>query len=663
MIVTEDHINLAERISSGMAPSEAQARSALVVRAAIEAAISDLVNDNRRGGTLYIPRMAGTQLWIDVRAGSLRIPKEVAVVLAPGVVLVPLRDGDPRNFNRLEIAGVLRAPLGTLFATPGWFARQNPGADPALRVAEVGLTSRRLERVHPEWWGAAEAREPRPAGDDEALAAALAAATVGRWSFDDAGVPRELRSVPVELRGAYVLSAPLVIDAATASNGVALRGAAGAPDAPTFRCAPSFPIGEPMVRVLGEAEAVTLEDLGLHGGERAGACVSIASRPRDASQRKHLLRRCTFQGARDALVTFEDERARGDAPAEGATLGQVAESLRVEHCRFLPRAENVTPAAALHLVAPSSVSVDVRGSTFVGQALAMVHALSCGLSLANCHFRNDLAPTRIGAADDDAALHRLGPEGGVDVYLGRAGGWPTGALYAQDCRSTSVQFLATARDASDLQGDCTLIGLHHTRSIIPGRRGLYVLDPPLRVPPLPDVFEPTPPLPSKDPIVGRKVAGPLVFAAPTQVTDAVRSKLDGPANATKVLEALHPSKPSDLPKDIGDTSQPLGMTTPPGIHLVPLDGGSYHIRSLGVELSATRTVASIHWHLPSSVTLMGCRFDTPPGDDLPAVDAFASGGRVIDLGIVGRPEMADRFVRVASGARHVTLESIDARSR
>lgn len=406
-----------------------------------------------------------------------------------------------------------------------------------------------------------------------------------------------------------------------------------------------------MIEVAAEAESVTIEDLCLDAGGLASACVSLADAPTALSpaQRKHLLLRCTFQGARDALVSYTDARALEAPPAEEDAFTRVTESLRVEHCRFLPRDDGAAPGAALRLVAPTSVSVDVRGCTFVGRALAMVYSASCSVSLANCHFRNDQAPTQIGDRDPDDALHRRGPEGGLDVYLGLAGRWPTGTLYAQDCRSNSVQFLATARASSGPQGDCTLIGLHHTRSTLRWHGHLRPLDPPLRPPPLPDGIEPTPILP-----LG-KLVSPMKAPSP---------RLPGVLTTIEPLKVLHPPKRSDPPKVTGDTSQLRDLSTPPDPDslLFNANGVSYDVSALGMDGATGRYVAPIHWHLPSSVTLMGCRFDKTPGDTSPAVDAFISDGRVIDLGIVGQLEVADPLVRVVPGAQHVTLEAIDARS-
>lgn len=125
MAFDDDFQNLADALGAGVpvAPTDA-AR----VRTRLDGLIAGLgVGANRRGGTIYIPRLPGGQLWVDV-ASPLRIPREVTVAVAPGAVIVPVYTGagGEGGARYLEIEGVLDAPIATVFATPGWFARQSP---------------------------------------------------------------------------------------------------------------------------------------------------------------------------------------------------------------------------------------------------------------------------------------------------------------------------------------------------------------------------------------------------------------------------------------------------------------------------------------------------------------------------------------------------------
>lgn len=642
MTWTTDHANLTHRILGVMAEDlaapateplpRARARDPRGVRMAIEQTIAALLT-NRRGGTLYIPHVEGDELWIDVSADSLRIPREIEVALAPGVVLVPVRsEGSGGVEHRLEIAGVLRAPLGTIFATQGWFDRHRDPASAGQRVADVGLTSRRMERVHPEWWGASDPGDGARESDNDALEAALRAATVGRWS-DDGGARHRLPTLPIELRGSYALSRPLTLGDPTGLQvGIELRGAPGGADAVTLRCGPRFPRNQAMIEVAASAASVTLEDLRIDGGTHALSCLAITDAGGAATSRKHLVRRCAFDGARASQISFYDtrvERAPSTDPSAPPPLGRATESLRVEHCRFRLRFSEIASPIALWLTAPPDVTVDVRGSTFVGEAPAMVHARSCGLSLANCHFRNELAPLRLLSTAPDSDLHRDGPEGGVNVFLDGVPTWPVGTLYAQDCRSNSIQFLATRR-AAEVQGDCTIIGLQHVRSSVvwtPGSVKRVPPEPPLeRKPPFWDVFVSDPVLPDDvarkvlDGTLQAKVASPVIARLPKQQRFD-RDKLDA-------LE--------DFPIAYGPGGDSEG-------------------------LHGQRFVAPIHWHLRGKLTLMGCRFAAPATNTTPFVEGFAGCGDIVDLGIVARND-SPIPVRVASVARHVTVGAVLVRA-
>ncbi len=638
-----DHANLAHKIRGDERPdtlSAAQARDSTVVRAAIAQTVTELLT-NRRGGTLYVPHVEGDELWIDVSTGSLRIPPEVEVVVAPGVVLVPVHDGRAgASGNRLEIAGVLRAPLGTIFATPGWFGRRG-GASRASLVASVALTSRRMERVHPEWWGAADAADGTRASDNEAIEAALHAATRERWS-EDGGARHRLPTLPVELRGSYALSRPLVLDdpAGAYGNGFELRGAGTA----TLQCNSLFPRDRAMIEVAASVESVALEDLRFEGMQVALNCLAIRDAGGAATSREHLARRCSFTGSRGALVSFYDARLVDEpstADPAAQLLDRTSVRLRVEHSRFEPIVALPDAPVGLDLAAPPDVVVDIRGSFFAGSALAMVHARSCALSLANCHFRNDQIPLRMRVEDPDSALHRDGPEGGVDVFLDSYGAVPVGTLYAQDCRSNSVQFLATVAGVAAAQGDSTIVGLQHSRSSVvwaPGAAKRVAPEAPLQAkPPIWVVFEPTPALP-----------------------DAVASKaFDAKAPQAKVAVGLI--------DPVADTKGALIARLPERQRLDPnvLEGPAKFPIAKGPGTPDTdpperRFVAPVHWHLSAKLTLIGCRFSAPSTHATPFVEGFGGSGDIIDLSVVARNDTATH-VRVATPRRHVTVRAIGTR--
>ncbi len=206
MSLADDHKNLAVLPDGTSAVNPSEPRQ---VRARLQELLAELGGAaGRRGGTIYVPRVRDGQLWVDVTE-ALRIPREITLSLAPGVVLVPvfLRGAGRGDESHLEIEGVFTAPLATTFATPGWFRRNGRAGAARYEVGAVRLTSPHLERVHPEWWGAAALDDLARPDDSEALAAAVRAGLLDRVNRRAPSRP-PLRALALELQGTYALGEP-----------------------------------------------------------------------------------------------------------------------------------------------------------------------------------------------------------------------------------------------------------------------------------------------------------------------------------------------------------------------------------------------------------------------------------------------------------------------
>jgi hypothetical protein len=485
------------------------------------------------------------------------------------------------------VQGLLDAPIGQVFATDAWFAR-NGGAEASLRAGTIRFTSRRMERVHPEWWGAEGGSR---FGDNDALDAALRAALVDRGASVGALAPLD-----IELRATYQLTRPWALSGAASTPALTLRGAPGTEDVPTFVSAPSFS-GAALVTV-NNLESVVFEDVRFDGAGRVASCLALTTTRQNVMERPHLLRRCGFAGATEALVAARATASGDIAPMADDVGGARTLDLRVEGCRFQPDSMRQT---ALQVSTSPNLGVELEGCAFEGAAATMVHARGAGLSVVSCHFHNRV-PEVVTTPEGD--LHASGPEGDLDLFLDRDGNGPVASVFAQDCRSRSEQFLATvAGDPGVLCGDSTIVGLHHVRPRVEGVGvGVIEVPPPKRLPPIWTIFEPTP-------------------LAPGKVIDP-KARL-GDVNAQK------PSAPP-APESIEPVLKGGTFTLPPG--LKPNTG-------VTAFRPAGSGVAPIHWRVASSgarLALMGCRFDQLSG--LAAVRAFAGCAPVADLGILGSPD-------------------------
>jgi hypothetical protein len=374
-------------------------------------------------------------------------------------------------------------------------------------------------------------------------------------------------------------------------------------------------------------KGVSLEDVRFDGEERASSCLVIRGAS-GSSDRAHLLRRCGFRGATRALVSYEVDAA---PPARGAAAPPPDEGLHIEHCRFSPRALSLRATVALALSGPEATSVDVRGCTFRGEAAAMIHASTCSLTVASCHFHNTLMPLlRTDAASTDA-LHDRGPTGGVDLYLDALDGNNAAVLYAQDCRSTSAQFLVTSAEATRGEGNVTVVGLHYSRGpeVTLRREPIYTHKDRPRW--FWDVFEMTP--------VTFQPRSDSKFEATPKIT-------------AQKLPVSAANDPSGLPtKLLSGTS--VGAI--PDRRGFPEGGFPKYPGSLA---SVGVTFAPILWRLAGEdagrLILMGCRFDFLPFDASVCVRGTPGASAIIDLGVL-RSDGQIHQVSVDNDALHVEV--------
>lgn len=613
--------NIRDRVTSPGDPTN--------VRAAFDAALGAL---RGAGGTLYVPPLAEGRLRVDVAGGAIVIPSNVELRVAPGVTLLPVARHEGERSpawaeHGIEIRGAFCAPIGPVFASRSRFQLLAPGSARQFDLGAVRFSGRTLERVHPEWWGVGDAGD-----DSEALDEAVRAAVYDRWEDDGRGGRRWLRPVPIELLGGYVLSRPWVLLASArpdGAGGIELRGAPGGDDTPTLRCGETFDRSLAMV-TAALFESVTFDEVRFDAGDaRAAVCLRITAQVDDARpSRGTYLRRCSFRGASDALVSVLTSPLvpTGDP----ALAGLERQTFEAEGCQFYPSARDRTPRA-LVAQAPPSTDVEVRGCLFKGAALAMIHASSCSVSVTSSQFENTLTP---GGAQfrDIRDLHARGPEGGVDIFLDAVPQGAPATLYAQDCRSISRQFLATCRDAPpDTGRDSTIVSLHHVRPEV-GTLPLFGFIN-RRPPPALDVIIP-------DPVVTQKSA-PIekIMAVPTV----------GNADARDVPD---PKSPLVAGKDL-PTSRFVAATTHPstidpaaatvGLSVLPPPGPIAHewIAVVPEDLLP----AAIDWRIRTEtgarLTLIGCRFDWLDSLGRPPVNAYA-GASITDLGAFnGRVDSAE----------------------
>ncbi len=396
----------------------------------------------------------------------------------------------------LVIEGLLVAPAEQIFEVPD----ADPFRDGA--VGHVLLHGDRVRCVYPEWWGGGGGvASTDTAALQNAVRVALSRST----------------PLPVELLGRYIVERPIVLSPssitasyfrsgsgrgdADESNGVELRGRVHPTEA-TIRCSDTF-VGDAILAVDPQASAVTLRMVSLDARGKAPACVSFALTPSDPGQvtrTAHVVRHCALRGATVTLLLV----TRSDAGISPGLVVSRVPMLEVIACTF----STTQGTVGARLAGPRGAVVDFRGCTFAGEALAMIHVLGQGVVATSCRFDNRQVPEKLrGAFPLWDELHRAAPDGGLDVLIdfspdvappvssprlplpmavienpplareivvvdpfGTAGnsivprGSP-GWISAQDCRSSSLQFLATSRQhplsPSTGARDSVVIGLHH----------------------------------------------------------------------------------------------------------------------------------------------------------------------------------------------------------
>ncbi len=468
-----------------------------------------LEEGERTPKVLYFPRRAdGSVWWVTLENETLVLPEHITVMIAPGALISPLGAR-----GRLVIRGELQAPLGAIFPST---ASPPPGIA-AARLGQVDLLGPRLEYVHPEWWGGGVGAGPGV--DSHAIEESVRVATQ-RATL--AGGP-----AVIELLGRYQIRRPLrLFQNSVVVQNIELRGRPGGGDDATILAGDGF-VGEALFDLGSSGGRLVCRDVRFDARSRAGACVRVAlgvdAPPEAPIELPHELSRCGFRGAIDAeLVVF----ASGVPAATKVATGFVAPASRpavdLNGCVFtVLRAWAVTqenrPSLLLRvgarLLGPEGASTRFFNCVFVGEADAMIFASAQEVVTTGCRFANESFPESLRRLSPDGpawrTLHAARLEGGVDIVLegmpvedeqevrvtgdGLAPlGWrgpglrdvarayvgPLASLTAQDCRSTSPQFLFARRAPTDrhVGRDSTVIGLHHAFDSAP-------IPDPLQLPP------------------------------------------------------------------------------------------------------------------------------------------------------------------------------------
>lgn len=259
---------------------------------AIRAAILRRTLSATRGGILYFP--PGSYLISDVGRAShpdligrldafLFIPEWITLRFSPGAIL--LLDDSP-GFDRLslrrgrpalEIAGGLEVGPQQVFSTRA----------SSMRGGAVVLTSRMIDVVYPEWWGAVSAVAEGPTAVVEKArrdTAALQAAFDAAHRFRRLDVVR-LAPIPIELAGPYHVNRTLFLGAESpldenfnqdgfilrgrSPNGTTGRGRATFVCAPAESGAPPSFSGDAMLDIRGRGGFV-IEDVTFDARDSSG---------------------------------------------------------------------------------------------------------------------------------------------------------------------------------------------------------------------------------------------------------------------------------------------------------------------------------------------------------------------------------------------------------
>lgn len=436
---------------------------------------------------------------------TMDIPEQIEVMFAPGARLVVAGDG-----SKLVIRGTLSAPVGPIFATAATVDTSSlPG--PLALVIPFGP---RIERIHPEWWGAGSLaarvpdtlepgeRERIAEADTGALQMAFLAAVFGE-ALAPSATTSSLSVPVVELLGTYLVKRPIYLGSSAAfgvssqtaltlrPSSLEVRGRFCDPEQVTLWCASSFDVAEgPSMFVVGDLPGLHMRCVSFESSEAETACVGafavVTSAP-GSTRLPYVFQHCRFR-SRGGLERRRVALVRLDVL--GASTEAAAPAVEFEGCVFEP---SPTLGAAVRLSSLNRISgATFRGCTFAGHAMAMIDAIGVSVTTTGCRFQNQAIPPRLRSAArplhdaDFADMHEVAPEGGIDVYLRQnpldmdptppatrpppdsSNGAPdplapASVFSSQDCRSTSPQFLvaplALGRDR--LMRPSTVIGLHH----------------------------------------------------------------------------------------------------------------------------------------------------------------------------------------------------------
>ncbi|MFO0651046.1 MAG: hypothetical protein U0326_32770 [Polyangiales bacterium] len=295
----------------------------------------------------------------DVRS-DIVVPPEVTLWFAPGAVLVPLGDEEPRLDGLppaerrkvyIEIQGDIIAGIQQIFDVAV------NAADTAHTAGEIILTSLRVRELYPEWWGASSLpadlspTSPVMWRTTMAMQAAFDAAynhrsvrgrrSNGAFLDGPAVYDRRLPSIPVVLKGVYDINGELFIgvpnselDAAGAVpsvtpvplGGFELRGE-NAIYAPSIRAgkaivrhsvsSPSEPIAREnsgtMLTIRGPV-SFAIRNVNFDGNYRAATCVAVE--PVVGDWGYSTFEGCNFNACRHTVVRLDAERRRRSASAQ-----------------------------------------------------------------------------------------------------------------------------------------------------------------------------------------------------------------------------------------------------------------------------------------------------------------------------------------------------------
>ncbi|MFO0610180.1 MAG: hypothetical protein U0324_43875 [Polyangiales bacterium] len=489
----------------------------LAIRTLVE---HDLLLDEgeRAPKVLYFPRVRGVPIWwVTQQDESLDLPPHITVMVAPGAMISALGAG-----GRLTIHGELQAPVGQIFPSA---ALPPPGISPD-DIGLVTLLGDRLDVVHPEWWGGGNGTADGPAVDTHALEEAIRVAIAySVWRG---------RAPTIELLGRYQIKRALRLFSATiglATDGLEFRGRPGGEDDANLSAADGF-LGHAMLE-LDSWVRVQCRNLRFDGRFKANVCVRVQAQepaePVSWMRLPHSFAQCGFRGGTEAGLQVIEVESSLPIALRSVSADEATPLVDMHGCMFfaappdfnITRFQRLYPNVAARLLGPRGGGTRFFNCCFVGRAAAMIHATNHDLVVTGCRFENTSVPTalRSGVAPAWREVHKQGPAGGVDIFLGGvfaptqsfAGKQPEGSapdpvepkykggtdvaasqvpndpprplasrqatLTAQDCRSSSLQFLvAVAIPRNVVVRDSTVIGLHHAFESAP-------IPDPLQLPP------------------------------------------------------------------------------------------------------------------------------------------------------------------------------------